>query len=60
MDNKHIGQRIVLKGKHQHAGEEGIIISEERTLIGYGFRVELDKGGSCFVFSGSQYSVKRG
>jgi hypothetical protein len=52
-----IGKRVLLKGKHPWAGETGTIEREDKTPVGYGLRVNLDNGMSCFVFKMNEFKV---
>ena len=50
-ENDIVGRRCVIRGKHPHAGKAGKTVSIDQLATGgYGLKVELDSGESCYVF----------
>jgi hypothetical protein len=47
-----IGKRILIKNGHPHEGEVGTVVDYEKIGVTaeWGFRVDLDNGGACYVF----------
>jgi hypothetical protein len=56
-----LGCRVLIRGDHPHAGEVGTVARVEmaRATRKWGFVVELDDGGGCFVFKGEHWQVIR-
>lgn len=52
-----IGKRVLIQGKHPWSGEVGTITGADKTPVGYGLRVQLDNGMSCFVFKMGEFRV---
>lgn len=49
-----VGKRVLIVGDHPWEGETGKVVSEEREVGLFrkpAFRVRLDNGTECFVFS---------
>jgi hypothetical protein len=54
-----VGCRIRIHGDHPWAGHEGTVVSMDHTLAGWGLRVNLDCGESCFVFRPTEGTITR-
>ena len=55
-----IGKRVKIVGKdHPHTGEHGTVLDIQTTFWGAtGLRINLDNGGSCFIFHHNQYVME--
>lgn len=56
LEDLEIGQRVLLAGKHPHAGKLGRVKGHKPlALLGgrLGTEISLDAGGGCFVFHAS-------
>ena len=54
MNKTYIGKRVRIVGEHPHTGKTGKVTAIERTLAGYGYKIDLDDkstASACFVFS---------
>lgn len=57
MDNSIIGKKVQIVGKHPRKDEIGIVARAEKTVAGWGLRVELVSGEACFVFKPENLKV---
>ncbi len=53
LKNKWVGKQVRICGDHPHTGKKGEVVSLDHTHAGYGFKVDLEDGESCYVFKGS-------
>lgn len=54
MNKNYIGKRVRIVGEHPHTGQTGTVVAIEKTLAGYGYKIDLDDksmSNGCFVFS---------
>lgn len=50
-----IGKRVKIVGiDHPHRGASGVCVDVEYTHVGWGIRINLEYGESCFVFKGTE------
>lgn len=55
---KWIGAKVLITGiKHPWRGESGVVSSMDHTAIGFGMKVDLENGESCYVFKGSDIQL---
>ena len=55
---KWMGRKVkIIDRSHPWTGETGTVKSIDKTLAGYGMRIELDNGVNCFVFKTSDISI---
>ena len=54
MNKNYIGKRVRIVGEHPHTRKTGTVTAIERTIAGYGYKIDLDDksiASECFVFS---------
>ena len=51
------GQKVILLGKHPHAGQIGNYMGTEMTLLGMARLIHLDNGQRCYVYKSEEFKL---
>lgn len=59
IEEKYKDKKVYIKNKADHPwhGETGVCEGAEKTLVGYGLKIKLDNGASCFIFDPKMLTV---